>query len=193
MLYFEKKNAFCKMLRCVCERVVSVVGRGGCGVGERVASFSSYSRVSPKANAFMSYAPRSGSGFSTFLVPLRSFDKSLITRAYNRPAWKSRSVLETVESESTIPAAHLSKKSLLLYGAAGAAAGLMLMGLVADGNREHRDATTYTSIEKSRIHATYSYLLGGIGSTAAFATAMFRTGFAQRMLTMNPWVVLGGR
>jgi FtsH-binding integral membrane protein len=81
---------------------------------------------------------------------------------------------------------------MLMYGAAGAAAGLMLLGVFADGNRGQRDVTAYTSIEKSRIHATYSYLLGGVVSTGAIATAMFRAGFAARMLSMNPWVMLGG-
>jgi len=153
----------------------------------KVSTFTSYCRANPKTSTFMSYS-RAGQNLSNFIIPLRSFDKSLFLRSYNRPSWK-RSVVDTLENESS---AGISRKNFLLYGAAGVVAGAMLFGVFADGGRTRQDAGSYTSIEKARIHATYSYLLGGLATTAAISTVMFRTGYAARLLALNPWVALGG-
>jgi len=39
---------------------------------------------------------------------------------------------------------------------------------------------------------TYAYVAAALGSTAAGAIMAFRAGFAHRMMTMNPWLLLGG-
>ena len=42
------------------------------------------------------------------------------------------------------------------------------------------------------MHSAYTYLLGSVASTAGMATYMFKSGFAARIMSLNPWVSLGG-
>eukprot|EP00211_Chloroparvula_japonica_P007337 CAMPEP_0119131684 /NCGR_PEP_ID=MMETSP1310-20130426/10520_1 /TAXON_ID=464262 /ORGANISM="Genus nov. species nov., Strain RCC2339" /LENGTH=332 /DNA_ID=CAMNT_0007122275 /DNA_START=106 /DNA_END=1104 /DNA_ORIENTATION=- len=91
-----------------------------------------------------------------------------------------------------------SKRDLILYGGAGAVAGVLLLGIMADGSSKSSSVvvdhpqTMYSTTARKRISATYAYLAGGIGYTAAAATAMFRSGIAYKMMQMNPWLLLGG-
>ncbi|KAH8835603.1 bax inhibitor [Flagelloscypha sp. PMI_526] len=56
-------------------------------------------------------------------------------------------------------------------------------------NRETRDSLS--SGERSLLNDTFKYTGAGIGITALAARAMFRNGFAYRIMSANPWVVLG--
>ena len=56
-------------------------------------------------------------------------------------------------------------------------------------NRETRDALS--PAERSYLHESFQYTGGGLAITALAARAMFKNGFAFRIMSANPWVVLG--
>lgn len=71
---------------------------------------------------------------------------------------------------------------------AGAVAGTIV---VVNGffNRETRDGLS--PAEQSYLHDTFKYTGGGLVLTALGARALFRSGTAFRIMSANPWVVLG--
>lgn len=56
-------------------------------------------------------------------------------------------------------------------------------------NRETRDSLT--PAERSYLNDSFKYTGGGLALTALAARSMFRSGFAFRVMSANPWVVLG--
>jgi growth hormone-inducible transmembrane protein len=56
-------------------------------------------------------------------------------------------------------------------------------------NRETRDSLS--AAEQSYLHDSFAYTGAGLGLTALGARALFRSGTALRIMTANPWVVLG--
>ena len=57
-------------------------------------------------------------------------------------------------------------------------------------NRETRE-DSLSAGERSLLNDSFKYTGAGIGITALAARALFRNGFAYRIMTANPWVVLG--
>lgn len=56
-------------------------------------------------------------------------------------------------------------------------------------NRETRDGLT--AAEQSYLHQSFQYTGGGLAITAIVARTLFKNGFAFRLMSANPWVVLG--
>ena len=56
-------------------------------------------------------------------------------------------------------------------------------------NRETRDSLT--PAERSYLNDSFKYTGGGLVLTAIAARSMFRSGFAFRVMSANPWLVLG--
>ncbi|KII94044.1 hypothetical protein PLICRDRAFT_132401 [Plicaturopsis crispa FD-325 SS-3] len=56
-------------------------------------------------------------------------------------------------------------------------------------NRDTRDGLT--EAEQSYLHESFKYTGGGLVLTAAAARYMFKSGAAFRIMSANPWVVLG--
>ncbi|KZT02501.1 Bax inhibitor family protein [Laetiporus sulphureus 93-53] len=56
-------------------------------------------------------------------------------------------------------------------------------------NRETRDSLS--PAEQSYLHESFLYAGGGLGVTALVARSLFKNGFAFRVMSANPWVVLG--
>ncbi|KAG6873838.1 hypothetical protein C0995_010450 [Termitomyces sp. Mi166 len=71
------------------------------------------------------------------------------------------------------------------------AAGVAGAVVVIEGifNRETRDSLTLG--EESLLHSTFQYTGAGLALTALAARQIFRSGATFRILTANPWVVLG--
>ncbi|KAI9570369.1 Bax inhibitor family protein [Boletus coccyginus] len=63
--------------------------------------------------------------------------------------------------------------------------------VVAEGflNRDTRDSLT--AAEQSYLHDSFKYTGGGLVLTALAARSMFRSGVAFRVMSANPWLVLG--
>ncbi|PCH34027.1 hypothetical protein WOLCODRAFT_63835 [Wolfiporia cocos MD-104 SS10] len=56
-------------------------------------------------------------------------------------------------------------------------------------NRETRDSLS--PVEQSYLHESFMYAGAGLGVTAVVARSLFRSGAAFRIMSANPWVVLG--
>lgn len=56
-------------------------------------------------------------------------------------------------------------------------------------NRETRDSLSPT--ERSYLHESFMYTGGGLTLTALVARSLFKSGTAFRIMSANPWVVLG--
>lgn len=71
---------------------------------------------------------------------------------------------------------------------AGAIAGTIV---VVNGffNRDTRDALS--EVERSYLNDSFKYTGGGLVLTALAARSMFRSGMAFRIMSANPWLVLG--
>jgi len=71
------------------------------------------------------------------------------------------------------------------------AAGVAGAVVVIDGtlNRETRDALSIH--EREYLHSSFRYTGGGLVLTALAARAMFKSGAAVRIMSANPWLVLG--
>ncbi|KAF8560150.1 hypothetical protein OG21DRAFT_1502492 [Imleria badia] len=104
------------------------------------------------------------------LLPASKFSRTIITdaqtvtHASSQDAWKKFAIT------------------------AAAVAGTVV---VAEGflNRDTRD--TLTVAEQSYLHDSFKYTGGGLILTALAARSMFRSGVAFRVMSANPWLVLG--
>jgi growth hormone-inducible transmembrane protein len=70
-------------------------------------------------------------------------------------------------------------------------AGVAVSVVVIDGflNRQTRDGLSTT--EQAVLHDTFKYTGGGLVLTAIAARSIFKSGFAFRIMSANPWLVLG--
>jgi len=56
-------------------------------------------------------------------------------------------------------------------------------------NRETRDSLS--SYEREFLHGSFQYTAAGLAVTAVGARMLFKSGFAVKMMSANPWLVLG--
>ncbi|KAF8665417.1 hypothetical protein AX16_000436 [Volvariella volvacea WC 439] len=83
-------------------------------------------------------------------------------------------------------AQQVSWQRLALTAGGVAAAVTVIQGAL---NRETRDALS--EAERSYLNESFAYTGAGLALTAVAARTMFRNGFAFRVMSANPWVVLG--
>ncbi|KIY73521.1 Bax inhibitor family protein [Cylindrobasidium torrendii FP15055 ss-10] len=107
------------------------------------------------------------------------------TAAIKKNGLFSRSYMQepnVIRQQASTPS--WQRTALTLGGLAGTA--VVVNGFL---NRETRDG--YTAGEQALLHETFKYTAGGLVLTALAARQMFRSGVAFRLMTANPWVVLG--
>ncbi|KAI0361489.1 Bax inhibitor family protein [Trametes cingulata] len=75
------------------------------------------------------------------------------------------------------------------FGITAATVAGTIVGVNMFLNRETRDALS--PAERSYLHESFQYTGGGLAITALAARAMFKNGFAFRIMSANPWLVLG--
>ncbi|KAG9314166.1 inhibitor of apoptosis-promoting Bax1-domain-containing protein [Chiua virens] len=104
------------------------------------------------------------------LLPLSGFSRTIITDA------------QTVTSASSQEG--WKKFAITAVAVAGTV-------IVAEAflNRDTRDSLSAT--EQSYLHDSFKYTGGGLVLTALAARSMFRSGVAFRIMSANPWLVLG--
>lgn len=93
----------------------------------------------------------------------------------------------TTESEVITPVSKAEAWKRLGIAAAGVAGTVVAVNVIL--NRETRDALS--PAESSYLNDSFKYMGGGLAITAAVARTMFKNGFAFRVMSANPWVVLG--
>ncbi|TDL28349.1 hypothetical protein BD410DRAFT_893382 [Rickenella mellea] len=75
------------------------------------------------------------------------------------------------------------------FGITAAVVAGTVVGVEAIFNRPTRDSLS--EAERSYLNDSFKYTGGGLAITATAAMAMFKNGFAFRVMSANPWVVLG--
>lgn len=66
-----------------------------------------------------------------------------------------------------------------------------VVGLNLFFNRETREGGI-PPLEQEYLHETFKYVGAGLGITALMARGLHTMGWSVRLMTMNPWLVLGG-
>ncbi|KAJ3489591.1 hypothetical protein NLI96_g2006 [Meripilus lineatus] len=138
------------------------------------AAFSSARPIYP-TRAFSNFRPnvlqtlhkRSPNFSATFFTPTRTLltdSTPVVARPSQSEAWKKYAVTAATVAGTVV------------------AVNVFL-------NRETRDSLT--PAERSYLNDSFKYTGGGLALTALAARSMFRSGFAFRVMSANPWVVLG--
>eukprot|EP00161_Ancyromonas_sigmoides_P012020 TRINITY_DN304_c0_g1_i3.p2 TRINITY_DN304_c0_g1~~TRINITY_DN304_c0_g1_i3.p2 ORF type:complete len:352 (+),score=152.45 TRINITY_DN304_c0_g1_i3:120-1175(+) len=83
----------------------------------------------------------------------------------------------------------LPRNALLIVGGASAV-GLLLNAASGFASGDAAGADGFDTTTRKRLTATYLYVAGGLGATAAAAVALFRAG-VPRMMAARPFVFLG--
>ena len=78
----------------------------------------------------------------------------------------------------------------LLYGGAIVAAGAIAANLVF--NRETREDGGMPPFERAYLNETFMHTGLGIGMIGVAARALHTSGWSLRVMSMNPWVAIGG-
>ena len=66
-----------------------------------------------------------------------------------------------------------------------------VVGLNLFFNRETREGGI-PPLEQAYLHETFKYVGAGLGICALAARGLHTMGWSRRLMTMNPWLVLGG-
>lgn len=92
---------------------------------------------------------------------------------------------------STLPGIRAgAQPDYLRLGGAALAVGGTILGTHLFLNRETRDSLH--PYERSYLNETFMYTGAGLAVTAAVAKGLHNSGWSARLMSMNPWVVLGG-
>lgn len=59
-------------------------------------------------------------------------------------------------------------------------------------NRETREDGGMPPFERAYLNETFAHTGLGVGIIGVAATALHRSGWSYRLMTMNPWLVIGG-
>jgi len=97
--------------------------------------------------------------------------------------------------ESIAPGMSPFKKAFCALAGTGSviAIGTLTCAARTDVFADALGVTTYTpEYVRQRVQSTYGYVTLGLGTTAAVATVMFRTGLAHRVIAMNPMMFMVG-
>ncbi|KAH8110644.1 inhibitor of apoptosis-promoting Bax1-domain-containing protein [Phellopilus nigrolimitatus] len=100
-----------------------------------------------------------------------------------------QSFTRSISTESSVITRPSQADAWKRFGITAAAVAGTVVVVNAALNRETRDALS--SAEKSYLNESFKYTGGGLTITALVARMMFKNGFALRVMSANPWVVLG--
>lgn len=104
-----------------------------------------------------------------------TISKPASQRLYNTPA---------------IPSTDGTLGQRLLYGAAIVGGAIVATNLVF--NRETREDGGMPPFERSYLNETFLHTGLGIGTIGIAANALHKSGWSYRLMSMNPWLVIGG-
>ena len=88
------------------------------------------------------------------------------------------------------PAASGTLGQRILYGAAMVGGSVVALNLVF--NREQREDGGMPPYERAYLNDTFLHTGLGLGIIGVAASALHRSGWSYRLMSANPWVVLGG-
>ncbi|PPQ90942.1 hypothetical protein CVT25_008253 [Psilocybe cyanescens] len=155
----------------------------------RIPASSLYPLIHPTIlSSTLRRAPTYGSrNFSNGLVSIQQLfhRKPTSNMQITRPFLKgTRSIVTERPMLQQDTAFNWQRFAITAAGVAGA-----VVTLDAIFNRDTRDPLTLA--EKSLLNDSFKYTGGGLVLTALAARSLFRSGFAFRVMSANPWMVLG--
>ncbi|KAJ8495609.1 hypothetical protein ONZ51_g1575 [Trametes cubensis] len=145
-------------------RPLATPGFSAAARNPQMSTFRLYSSLRPNALFSLKRSPLSPSSFSRQSRTFITDAKPIVYRPTQAESWKR-------------------------FGITAATVAGTIVGVNAFLNRETRDALS--PAERSYLHESFQYTGGGLAITALAARAMFKNGFAFRIMSANPWVVLG--
>ena len=96
-----------------------------------------------------------------------------------------------IQPSSSIPSPNTGNlKQRLIYGAGLFGGTVLAINLVF--NRETREDGGMPPFERSFLNETFLHTGLGVGIIGVVATALHQSGFSYRIMSMNPWLVIGG-
>ncbi|KAL6304769.1 Bax inhibitor family protein [Sparassis latifolia] len=140
--------------------------------GVRLTSFRTFSSF------------RSANFRPNVLAALRKRSPTLATASFF--ANSSRTLLTDSAAVTTRPS---QAEAWRRYGFTAATVAGTIIAVNVFFNRETRDSLS--PAERSYLHESFMYAGGGLAITALAARSMFKSGFAFRIMSANPWLVLG--
>ncbi|KAI0735049.1 Bax inhibitor family protein [Earliella scabrosa] len=152
--------------------------------------FSFVSAVRPVAASRLAQATRQPTMHAfRFYSSLRPNTLNTVkTTLFTRPGFSSQSRTFLTDAKPVVYRP-TQQEAWMRYGITAAAVAGTIVGVNAFLNRETRDALS--PAERSYLHESFQYTGGGLAITALVARTMFKNGFTFRIMSANPWVVLG--
>ena len=140
----------------------------------------------PKATQVSSRALHQSSHFSkAFLTPAKPATP-ITALAKSRNAFQKRFMqTPSVAGPNT---SNLGQR--LLVGGLIVGGAVVAINLVF--NRETREDGGMPPFERAYLNETFAHTGLGVGIIGVAATALHRSGWSYRLMTMNPWLVIGG-
>ncbi|KAH9858073.1 Bax inhibitor family protein [Lenzites betulinus] len=129
-----------------------------------MSSFRLYSSFRPNVLASFKRSPLSPSFFTKQSRTFLTDAQAVVQKPPQAEAWKR-------------------------FGITAATVAGTIVGVNVFLNRETRDGLT--AAEQSYLHDSFKYTGGGLAITAIAARTLFKNGFAFRVMSANPWLVLG--
>jgi len=131
------------------------------------------------------------------VFPLRSFSQlrpNVLDNLQKRPSGFRTTLFfnssRTFLTDSTpVVARPTQSEAWKRYGITAATVAGTIIAVNAFFNRDTRDALSPG--EQSYLHESFMYAGGGLGVTALVARSLFKSGAAFRIMSANPWIVLG--
>ena len=148
------------------------------------SALQSIPKSSISVRAFHASSNRFAFSVKSTTSPLKTFSKAqnafrpVQRRAYNQ------------YSSGANPAASGSLNQRLLYGAAIIGGTVVVTNLMF--NRETREDGGMGPYERSYLNDTFAHTGLGLGVIAVTARALHQSGWSLRLMSANPWLVIGG-
>jgi len=121
-----------------------------------------------------------------------SLRSSLLSSTFKRPvspAFFKQTSRTLLTDAAPVVARPSREEAWKRYGITAVTIAGTVVAVNAFFNRETRDALS--PAERSYLHESFMYTGGGLTLTALVARSLFKSGTALRIMTANPWVVLG--
>ncbi|KAL2042127.1 hypothetical protein N7G274_005315 [Stereocaulon virgatum] len=114
---------------------------------------------------------------------------SITTLSKSRNAFQ-QSFRRSYQAPAQIPSPSGTLAQRLLYGAAIVSGTVVATNLIF--NRETREDGGMPPFERQFLNETFLHTGLGVGIIGVAAQALHRSGWSYKLMTMNPWVVIGG-
>ncbi|KAI0669778.1 Bax inhibitor family protein [Trametes maxima] len=145
-------------------RPLTTSGFSRAALGPQASTFRLYSTIRPNVLSSFKRSPLWSPAFARRSRTFLTDAQAVVHKPSQAEAWKR-------------------------FGITAATVAGTIVGVNVFLNRETRDGLS--AAEQSYLHESFQYTGGGLAITAIVARTLFKNGFAFRIMSANPWLVLG--